>query len=231
MDVLKDLMHMVTTPDGLIQLVASGGYVALVVIIFAETGLLVGFFLPGDSLLITAGLACATGALDIGTLNALLIPAAIVGDAVGYAFGRRSGNRIMTKPSTRFFKRSHLEKSRAFYERHGPRTIIIARFVPVIRTFAPVVAGMSGMSYKKFAIYNVVGGVLWIASLTLVGYWLGQTIPDIGRYFHWVIGIVIALSLIPPALEYLKQRRDAAREKEQITRSKGSNRVAALPRQ
>ena len=209
MDVLKDLMYLVTTPEGLIHLVASGGYVALVIIIFAETGLLVGFFLPGDSLLITAGLAAATGALDIGTLNALLIPAAIIGDAVGYAFGRRSGNRIMQKPSSRFVKRKHLEKSKEFYDRHGPRTIIIARFVPVIRTFAPVIAGMSGMVYKKFVVYNVVGGVLWIGSLTLVGYWLGQAIPDIGRYFHWIIGIVIALSLVPPLLEWLKSRRTA----------------------
>lgn len=208
MDVLKDLMSMITTPEGIIQLVASGGYVALVAIIFAETGLLVGFFLPGDSLLITAGLAAATGALDIGTLNALLIPAAIIGDAVGYAFGRRSGSRIMQKPSTRFFKHSHLEKSREFYERHGARTVIIARFIPVIRTFAPVVAGMSGMPYRKFALYNVVGAVLWIGSLTLVGYWLGQTIPNITAYFHWVIAIVIALSLVPPFLEYLRSARE-----------------------
>lgn len=207
MDELKEFAQMITTPDGIIRLVASGGYVALVLIVFAETGLLFGFFLPGDSLLVTAGLAAATGALDIGMLNALLIPAAIIGDAVGYAFGKRSGNRIMRKPSTRFFKRKHLEKSREFYERHGPRTIIIARFVPVIRTFAPVVAGMSGMSYKKFALYNVVGAVLWITSLTLVGYWLGQEIPDIQRYFHWIIATVIALSLIPPFIEFIKERR------------------------
>src|SRR5688572_192414 len=179
MDVLKDIVRMLTTPEGVIHLVASGGYIALLLIIFAETGLLVGFFLPGDSLLVTAGLACATGALDIGTLNAILIPAAILGDAVGYAFGKRSGKSIMSKPTTRFFKRKHLEKSREFYARHGARTIIIARFIPVIRTFAPVVAGMSGMTYKKFALYNVVGGVLWISSLTLVGYWLGQLVPNI----------------------------------------------------
>lgn len=197
---------MVTTPEGAIHLVASGGYVALLVIIFAETGLMIGFFLPGDSLLITAGLAAATGALDIGTLNAVLIPAAIAGDAVGYAFGRRSGRNIMQKPTTRFFKRSHLEKSSEFYKRHGARTIIVARFIPVIRTFAPVVAGMSGMPYKKFVVYNVAGGVLWIASLTLTGYWLGQLVPDITQYFHWVIAIVISLSLIPPVIEFVKKR-------------------------
>ena len=206
MEWLKDFVQMVTTPEGIIQLVASGGYVALLIIIFAETGLLIGFFLPGDSLLITAGLAASTGALDIGTLNLILIPAAILGDAVGYSFGRRSGKTIMSKPSTRFFKRSHLEKSREFYDRHGARTIIVARFVPVIRTFAPVIAGMSGMQYKRFALYNVVGAVLWIASLTLIGYWLGQIVPNITQYFHWVIAIVVALSLIPPLLEFLKDR-------------------------
>src|SRR5687768_15460680 len=127
MDVLKDFVHAITTPEGIINLVASGGYVALVLIIFAETGLLAGFFLPGDSLLVTAGLAAATGALDIGTLNALLIAAAILGDAVGYAFGRRSGKRLLKKPSTKLFKRSHLEKSAEFYKRHGARTVVIAR--------------------------------------------------------------------------------------------------------
>jgi membrane-associated protein len=197
---------MVTTPEGIIQLVASGGYVALVLIVFAETGLLAGFFLPGDSLLVTAGLAAATGALDIGTLNALLIVAAVLGDAVGYAFGKRSGKRILRKPSSRFFKRSHLEKSREFYHRHGARTVVLARFIPVIRTFAPVVAGMSGMRYKKFVVYNVVGAVLWIGSLTLLGYWLGQAIPDITRYFHWVIGAIIVLSILPPIFEVLRER-------------------------
>jgi membrane-associated protein len=206
MDVLKDFVHMVTTPEGIIQLVASGGYVALVLIVFAETGLLAGFFLPGDSLLVTAGLAAATGALDIGTLNALLIVAAVLGDAVGYAFGKRSGKRILRKPSSRFFKRSHLEKSREFYHRHGARTVVLARFIPVIRTFAPVVAGMSGMRYKKFVVYNVVGAVLWIGSLTLLGYWLGQAIPDITRYFHWVIGAIIVLSILPPIFEVLRER-------------------------
>jgi membrane-associated protein len=206
MDVLKDFVQLLTSPEGIIQLVASGGYVALVIIVFAETGLMAGFFLPGDSLLFTAGLAAATGALDIGTLNALLIAAAILGDAVGYAFGRRSGNRVMRKPSTRFFKVSHLEKSRAFYKRHGARTVVLARFIPVIRTFAPVVAGMSGMRYRKFLLYNIMGAVLWVGSLTLLGYWLGQAIPDIKRYFHWIIAGIIVLSTIPPLVEYLRER-------------------------
>jgi membrane-associated protein len=214
MEVLKDIVNLLTSPEGIINLVASGGYIALVLIVFAETGLMAGFFLPGDSLLFTAGLAAATGALDIGTLNALLIAAAILGDAVGYAFGRRSGNRIMRKPSTRFFKLSHLEKSRAFYQRHGARTVVLARFIPVIRTFAPVVAGMSGMRYQKFVVYNVVGAVLWVGSLTLLGYWLGQAVPDIKRYFHWVIAAIVLLSIMPPLIEFLRERarrRDAVK--------------------
>lgn len=206
MDALMDFVHLITSPEGIIQLVASGGYVALVIIVFAETGLMAGFFLPGDSLLFTAGLAAATGALDIGTLNALLIAAAILGDAVGYTLGRRSGNRIMRRPSSRFFKHSHLEKSRDFYERHGARTVVMARFIPVIRTFAPVVAGMSGMRYKTFVIYNVIGAVLWVSSLTLLGYWLGQAVPDIARYFHFVIAGIILLSLVPPLIEYRRER-------------------------
>jgi membrane-associated protein len=222
MDVLKDLMDMVTTPQGLIELVASGGYVALVLIIFAETGLMAGFFLPGDSLLVTAGLAAATGALDIGTLNVLLIIAAVLGDAVGYAFGRRSGKRILTKPPSRFFKRSHLEKSREFYNRHGARTVVLARFIPVIRTFAPVVAGMSGMPYRKFVLYNVIGGVLWITSLTLIGYWLGQTIPNITRYFHLVIGAIIVMSIIPPIVEFLRERARKRAQKRAPTTVKRS---------
>lgn len=219
MDVLTDFLHMLTTPEGAIELVASGGYVALVLIIFAETGLMAGFFLPGDSLLFTAGLAAATGALDIGTLNGLLIVAAVLGDAVGYAFGRRSGRRIMSKPSTRFFKRSHLEKSREFYNRHGARTIVLARFIPVIRTFAPVVAGMSGMRYRKFVVYNIVGGVLWVGSLTLLGYWLGQAIPNIKSYFHWIIAAIILLSLMPPLLEFLRKRRG---RREDVTATDGT---------
>jgi membrane-associated protein len=206
MDVLKDIVQTVTTPEGILALVASGGYVALVLIIFAETGLMAGFFLPGDSLLVTAGLAASTGALDIGTLNLLLIGAAVLGDAVGYAFGRRSGNRLMRRPEGRLFKRSHLQKSRDFYHRHGPRTIVLARFVPVVRTFAPVVAGMSGMTYKRFALYNIIGAVLWIGSLTMIGYWLGEAIPNIGHYLHWVIGIIVLLSVIGPIVEVLKER-------------------------
>jgi membrane-associated protein len=184
-----------------------GGYVLLVAIVFTETGLLIGFFLPGDSLLITAGLVAATGHLNIWWLNGLLIVAAIVGDSVGYAIGWRAGPRLFTRPKSRLFNPKHIERTRAFYVRHGAKTIVIARFVPIIRTFAPVVAGVGQMEYRRFLAYNVAGGVAWVTSMTWAGYALGQAVPNIGDHIHVVVGIVIVLSLIPIAIEVLKERR------------------------
>jgi membrane-associated protein len=189
------------------DLVRWGGYVVLVAIVFTETGLLIGFFLPGDSLLITAGLVAATGVLDIWWLNVLLIAAAIVGDSVGYAIGYRAGPRIFTREQSLLFRPSHIERTRQFYERHGAKTIVIARFVPIVRTFAPVVAGVGQMEYRRFLLYNVAGGVGWVTSMTWAGYLLGQTIPNIGDHIHVVVVIVIVLSLIPIAVELYKERR------------------------
>ena len=189
------------------DLIRWGGYVVLVAIVFTETGLLIGFFLPGDSLLITAGLVAATGALDIWWLNALLIVAAIVGDTVGYAIGYRAGPRIFTREKSLLFRPSHVERTRQFYERHGAKTIVIARFVPIVRTFAPVVAGVGQMEYRRFLLYNVAGGVGWVTSMTWAGYLLGHTIPNIGDHIHIVVVVVIVLSLIPIAVELYKERR------------------------
>ena len=189
------------------DLVRWGGYVLLTAIVFTETGLLIGFFLPGDSLLITAGLVAATGILNIWWLNALLIAAAIVGDSAGYAIGYRAGPRIFTREQSLLFRPSHVERTRQFYERHGAKTIVIARFVPIIRTFAPVVAGVGQMEYRRFLIYNVAGGVGWVTSMTWAGYLLGQTIPNIGDHIHIVVVIVIVLSLLPIAVELYKERR------------------------
>jgi membrane-associated protein len=199
---------MLSTPEGFRELIAWGGYIILALIVFAETGLLVGFFLPGDTLLVTAGLLSSTGTLDINIvlLNAILIPAAIIGDASGYTIGRRGGARLFNRPDSRFFKRSHVEKTQAFYAKHGGKTIIIARFVPVVRTFAPVVAGVAGMPYRKFAVFNITGGVLWIVSTTLLGYFLGRTIPNIERYILLVIAGVTFISILPVAIEFLKAR-------------------------
>jgi membrane-associated protein len=183
------------------DLIRWGGYSILVAIVFTETGLLIGAFLPGDSLLITAGLVAAAGALDIWLLIGLLIVAAIVGDSVGYAIGYRAGPRLFRKEESRWFSRKHLMRTKEFYERHGGKTIVLARFIPIIRTFAPVLAGIGQMDYRKFLFYNVFGGIGWVVSLTWAGYWLGQAIPDIDRHIHVVVGIVIVLSVVPIGIE------------------------------
>jgi membrane-associated protein len=189
------------------DLIRWGGYVVLFAIVFTETGLLVGFFLPGDSLLITAGIVAAAGGLNIWWLNVVLIVAAITGDSVGYAIGVRLGPRLFTRPQSLLFNPRHIERTRVFYERHGPKTIVIARFVPIVRTFAPVVAGVGQMEYRRFIFYNVAGGIGWVTSMTWAGYGLGRVIPNLGSYIHLVVGIVIVLSVIPIVIEILKERR------------------------
>ncbi len=208
MESLLDLTTgLVTGRYSLDDLVRWGGYAVLTAIVFTETGLLIGFFLPGDSLLITAGLVAAAGHLDIWRLNLLLILAAILGDSVGYAIGRRLGPRLFTRPQSLLFNPRHVERTRAFYARHGAKTIVIARFVPIVRTFAPVVAGVGQMEYRRFVIYNVAGGIGWVTSMTWAGYLLGQAIPNIGDHIHIVVGIVILLSLVPIFIELIRERR------------------------
>ena len=189
------------------DLIRWGGYVILFAIVFTETGLLIGFFLPGDSLLITAGIVAAAGGLNIWWLNVVLIVAAITGDSVGYAIGVRLGPRLFKRPQSLLFNPRHIERTRVFYERHGPKTIVIARFVPIVRTFAPVVAGVGQMEYRRFIFYNVAGGIGWVTSMTWAGYGLGRVIPNLGSYIHLVVGIVIVLSVIPILIEILKERR------------------------
>ena len=204
MEFLSGVLSGVYSLDDLIR---WGGYLVLVGIVFAETGLLVGFFLPGDSLLITAGLVAAAGGLNVWWLNALLILAAVTGDSVGYAIGVRLGPRLFTRPKSLLFNPRHIERTRAFYARHGAKTIVIARFVPMIRTFAPVVAGVGRMEYRRFLFYNVAGGVGWVTSMTWAGYFLGRTIPNIADYVHLVVVIVIVLSVIPIVVEIVRERR------------------------
>jgi membrane-associated protein len=186
-----------------------GGYAVLAAIVFAETGLLVGFFLPGDSLLVTAGVFAAPelGLLHIGILNALLIPVAILGDAVNYALGRRAGPHLFRSDDARVFKRSHLERTQRFYARHGGKTVVLARFLPILRTFAPFTAGMAGMPYRRFLAFNVVGAVAWVASMTGIGYGLARAIPDVEHRMHLVIPVVIAVSFVPGVVEVLRERR------------------------
>jgi len=198
---------LVTGRYALDDLVKWGGYVALIAIVFVETGLLIGFFLPGDSLLITAGLVAAAGHLDIWRINLLLSLAAVLGDSTGYAIGRRLGPRLFTRPQSLLFNPRHVERTRTFYARHGAKTIVIARFVPIVRTFAPVVAGVGQMEYRQFLFYNVAGGVGWVTSMTWAGYLLGQTIPNVAERIHIVVGVVILLSLIPIFVELIRERR------------------------
>ncbi len=208
MEILKDFFSYLYHFDDLIR---WGGYLVLFVIIFAETGLLAGFFLPGDSLLVTAGLLSAVeGTLNIWYLNALLMAAAIAGDTAGYWIGYHLGPRIFNRENSFFFHRDHLERTKKFYDKHGPKTIVIARFVPIVRTFAPTVAGVGKMEYRRFLAYNIFGGVGWVASMTLAGYFLGRSIPNIEKSVHWVILIVIVLSLLPLVKEWMASKRSKA---------------------
>ena len=193
-------------------LVQWAGYVGLTLIIFAETGLLAGFFLPGDSLLVTAGLLAANPAfgLNVWLLGAILTVAAIVGDSVGYAVGKATGPRIFTREDSLFFHRKHLLTAQAFYERHGGKTVVIARFMPIARTFAPVVAGVGQMRYAAFLAYNVVGGVLWIWSMLLTGYVLARTVPGVAQHVEKIILLVIFLSILPGLIAWWRERRATA---------------------
>lgn len=188
------------------ELIRIGGLIGLIAIVFAETGLLVGFFLPGDSLLITAGLFAARGDFNIVTLNLTLIAAAIIGDATGYWIGKRTGQALYSRPDSFFFRRDHLRITHEFYEKHGGKTIVLARFMPIVRTFAPMVAGVADMGYRQFATYNVVGGILWVMSMTLGGYYLGQFVPNLEQNIHYVIAVVIFLSLLPPGIAWLRMQ-------------------------
>jgi len=202
---LDFLFGALTGAQSLDALIRWGGYTVLVAIIFVETGMFA--FLPGDSLLITAGLVAAAGHLNIWWLNVLLSVAAVAGDNVGYAIGARVGPRLFTREKSRFFNPAHMERTRHFYARHGAKTIVIARFVPIVRTFAPVVAGVGQMPYRRFVFYNVAGGIGWVLSMTWAGYLLGQAVPNIDRHIHLVVIVVIVLSLVPIAIEILRERR------------------------
>jgi membrane-associated protein len=204
------LVSILTGHYSLDALIQWGGYVLLVAIVFAETGLLIGCFLPGDSLLITAGLLAAAGHLNIWWINVLLMAAAIVGDSVGYAIGARLGPHIFTREKSLLFNPKHVLRTRQFYEKYGPKTIVIARFVPIIRTFAPVLAGVGMMNYRRFLTYNVLGGIGWVASMSWAGYLLGHAVPNISKHMHIVVIVIIVLSCIPIAVEVYRERRKAA---------------------
>jgi membrane-associated protein len=188
------------------------GAVIVAFIIFAESGLLIGFFLPGDSLLFTAGLLAhdPPGLYPLPLLIGLTFPAAVIGDSVGYSFGNRVGRRLYQRPDSRFFKKEHLRRAESFYAKHGGKAIILARFVPVVRTFVPIVAGAAAMPYRSFVTYNVIGGALWAVGIPVAGYALGSMIPakDVDKYLLPIIAVIIIASILPAVFHWWKDRSE-----------------------
>ena len=193
------------------MLVQTAGYIGLTMIIFAETGLLIGFFLPGDSLLVTAGLLATQSqfGLNMWLLGVLLTIAAVLGNSLGYAIGRYTGPRLFTRDDSLLFRRKHLLHAQHFYEKHGGKTLVIARFMPIVRTFVPVVAGFGAMNLRVYTAYNVLGAVLWIWSMLLIGYFLGSTIPGVENHITKIILAVIFVSLLPGLITWARERNRA----------------------
>lgn len=192
------------------NLLVTFGLIGLFLIVFAESGLLIGFFLPGDSLLFTAGLFAAQGTLSLPIVLVGCFLAAVAGDQVGYAFGKKVGPSLFRRPDSRFFKQEYVDKAQGFFEKYGAKTIVLARFVPIVRTFAPIVAGVGTMTYRTFVTYNVLGGLLWAIGVTMLGFLLGELIPDIDTFLLPIIAVIILISVIPIGLEWRKARRSKA---------------------
>jgi len=190
------------------EIILSIGLLGVFGIIFAESGLFFGFFLPGDSLLLTAGLLASQGFFDIKILILGCCFGAIAGDSVGYWFGKKTGPRIFKRPNSLLFKKENLLKAKAFYEKHGGKTIILARFMPFIRTFAPIVAGAGEMHYHRFLFFNFFGGVFWVLAMSLLGYFLGTSVPDIDKYILLIVGGIIFLSVLPTAIHLWREQRE-----------------------
>jgi membrane-associated protein len=191
----------------LTQILPTIGLVGIAVIVFAESGLLIGFFLPGDSLLFTAGFLASQGIFNIWILAPVAFIAAVLGDSVGYAFGQKIGKKIFHKKDSLLFHRDNIEKAQKFYEQHGKKTIILARFVPIVRTFAPIVAGVGDMHYHTFLSYNIIGGLLWGVGITVAGYFLGKSIPNVDKYLLPIVVLIIVASIAPSAWHILKEEQ------------------------
>jgi len=202
-EIIRNFLHHLLDVRGLIE---WGGVAMVCVIVFAETGLFVGFFLPGDSLLVTAGVFAGAGQLKLSWLLGLVTLCAIAGDQLGYLIGYKAGKALYERQDSRFFKRKYLLRAHDFYEKHGAGTIVLARFVPIVRTFCPPVAGAAKMSYPRYLTYDIFGGFLWVWSMVLLGHTLGRTIPNIDKKIHYVIAGVIVASLIPAAVSALRAR-------------------------
>jgi membrane-associated protein len=204
MQAITDLFHRLSN---LPELVQWAGLFGLAAIIFSETGLLIGVFLPGDSLLVTAGLLAARGYLNVYALAPVLTVAAICGNSVGYFIGRATGPRIFSRENSLFFNKKHAIRAHQFYEKHGRKTIVLAQFMPIIRTFGPVVAGVGGMKFRTFITFNIMGAVLWIWSMVAIGYFLGSYIPGIDQHIEIVVAIVVFISLLPGLISWYRGKR------------------------
>jgi membrane-associated protein len=189
------------------SLIHSFGYLGVWAIVFAESGLLVGFFLPGDSLLFTAGFVASQGIMNVWVLTVGCIVAAVLGDNLGYATGHRWGRRLFHREDSRFFHKKHLLRAQSFYHKHGRKTIILARFIPFVRTFAPIVAGIGSMNYRVFFLFNIIGGVTWTVSFTLLGYYLGRLIPNVEQYLSLIIIFLVVGSLLISAWHFYQDAR------------------------
>jgi len=199
-------MDMSFLQGDLIETIRAVGYAGVAFIVFAESGLFFGFFLPGDSMLFTAGLLASQGFFNIYVLATLTGLAAVVGDSVGYWFGTFVGPAIFSREDSRFFKKSNIDKAHAFYDKHGPKAIVLGRFIPIVRTFVPIVAGVAKMEYATFLKYNIIGALIWGVGVTVAGYALGSILPDAEEYLLPIIAVIIATSFIPVLIEYAKKR-------------------------
>lgn len=211
---LESILHFFRSlydPEGLKELIRSGGAPLVCMIVFVETGFFVGFFLPGDSLLVTAGIFAAAGVVPLRLLLAPVMICAVVGDQIGYWIGRKTGSALYRREDSLFFRRSHLQRAHEFYERYGGRAVIFARFVPIVRTFCPPVAGAALMPYSRYLMFDIFGGVFWVGAMILGGYFLGRSVPNIGQRIHYVIAMVVLLSVLPALISIIRARRAAAR--------------------
>src|SRR5438445_3550494 len=211
LDAILHFFHSLFNPDGLRELIRAGGAPLVCTIVFIETGCFVGFFLPGDSLLVTAGIFAAAGVVPLPWLLLPVMACAIVGDQIGYWIGRKAGPALYRRENSLFFRRSHLQRAHDFYEKYGGRAVIFARFVPIVRTFCPPVAGAAQMPYSRYLLFDIFGGVLWVGAMILGGYFLGRSVPKIGQRIHYVIGAVVVLCLLPAVIGIVRARRAVAR--------------------
>jgi membrane-associated protein len=209
LQVVESIRHFLHTIYDVQGLVSAGGPLLVCLVVFAETGLFVGFFLPGDSLLVTAGVLAAAGAIPLRWLLLPVMLCAIVGDQLGYWIGRGMGASLYKREESFLFRPSHLKRAHDFYEKYGGKTVILARFAPIIRTFCPPVAGAARMPYSRYVTYDIFGGIIWVGSMIMGGYLLGRSIPNIGQKIHYVLAVVIVLSLMPAAIGFWRERQMA----------------------